>query len=95
MAVMTVELSPRLENMIEEMIATGHYADAGDVIELAVRLLEMHDRRQRLRASAAESFAAIKRGEGIELTPQLMDELSREADEHERLGLPLNPDVCG
>jgi antitoxin ParD1/3/4 len=91
---MTVQLTPQLELVIEEMLATGRFADAGEVIEEAVRLLEERERGRRLRASVAEGFAAIKRGEGVELTPQLMDELTREADEYERQGLPLDPDVC-
>ena len=90
---MTVQLTPQVEFIIDEMVATGQYADAEDVIEQAVRLLEMHERRRRLRASVAESFAAIRRGEEIELTPDLMDELTREGDEYERLGLPLDLEI--
>jgi hypothetical protein len=30
----------------------------------------------------------------IEVTPEFWDELDREADEADRLGLPINPDVC-
>ncbi|MEA2513154.1 MAG: hypothetical protein QOJ59_2641 [Thermomicrobiales bacterium] len=70
--------------MIGEMLATGRFADAGDVIERTVRLLEERERGQRLRTSITEGLAVIRRGEGIELTPRLMDELTREADEHER-----------
>jgi putative addiction module CopG family antidote len=92
--VMTVQLTPKLELVIEEMLATGRFADAGAVIEEAVLLLEEREHGRRLRASVAEGFAAIKRGEGVELTPKLMDELAREADEYERDGMPLDPDVC-
>jgi Arc/MetJ-type ribon-helix-helix transcriptional regulator len=70
--------------MIEEMLATGRFADAGDVIERSVRLLEERERGQRLRTSITKGLAVIRRGEGIKLTPRLMDELTREADEHER-----------
>src|SRR5215217_3983536 len=91
---MSVTLTPELEALIEEILATGRYADAGDVIEQAVRQLEERERRQRLQASVAEGFAAIERGEGVELTPELWEEIEREADEADRQGLPINPDVC-
>src|SRR5215217_447613 len=90
---MSVTLTPELEALIEEILATGRYADAGDVIEQAVRQLEERERRQRLQASVAEGFAAIERGEGVELTPELWEEIEREADEADRQGLPSNPDA--
>ena len=91
---MSVTLTPELEALIEEILATGRYADAGDVIEQAVRQLEERERRQRLQASVAEGFAAIERGEGVELTPERWEEIERDADEADRQGLPINPDVC-
>jgi DNA polymerase III delta prime subunit len=65
------------------------------VIRAALRLLEVRDQRaQDLRASIAEGLAAIERGEGIELTPELVEEIDREAEEQIRLGVPPDPDVC-
>jgi len=51
-------------------------------------------RTQQLRDSVAEGLAAIERGEGIELTPDAMDELEREAEELYRQGTQPKPDVC-
>src|SRR5215204_5616626 len=90
---MSVTLTPELEALIEELLATGRYADAGEVIEQAVRQLEERERGLRLRASVAEGFATIQRGEGVELTPELWQEFEREADEADRQGLPINPDA--
>jgi hypothetical protein len=39
-------------------------------------------------------LAEIERGEGYEWTPELMEEISREADEQIRLGRLPKPDVC-
>jgi hypothetical protein len=39
-------------------------------------------------------LAAIERGDVSEFTPELMDEIEREADERPRLGLSPKPDVC-
>lgn len=90
---MTVTLTPQLETLIEQMLATGHFTDAGDVLEQGVLLLKERERRQRLRESVDEGFAAIRRGEGVELTPELWEEIERDADEAERQGKQINSDV--
>ncbi len=92
---MTVTLTPRAEALLRSKIETGSYHDAGEVIERALHLLDAHDRRvQQLRESVAEGFAAIDRGEGIELTPELMDERGRRAEERARRGETPHADVC-
>ncbi|HEY7034152.1 MAG TPA: type II toxin-antitoxin system ParD family antitoxin [Thermomicrobiales bacterium] len=91
---MSVMLTPQLETLIERMLATGHYADAGDVLEQAVRLLAERERRRRLHDALAVGVAQIERGEVVELTPAVWAEIDREADEADRLELPIDPDVC-
>jgi putative addiction module CopG family antidote len=90
---MTVQLSPQIEATIEHLVASGQYADAGDVIEKAVRLLEEreHERFLRLQALVREG---LESGEGVELTPELMDEIEREAEEAYQRGEKPSPDVC-
>ena len=57
-------------------------------------MVEAHERRaQQLRDSVAEGLAAIERGQGIELTPDLLDDLEEEADELYRQGKQPKPDV--
>jgi hypothetical protein len=46
-----------------------------------------------LRLSVLEGFNAVERGEGIELTEELMDQLIREADEMAPQGIAPGPDV--
>ena len=92
---MSISVPADLEDSIRQKVDSGHYGDASEVIRAALRLLEVRDRRvQEIRASIAEGLAAIERGEGIELTPELMEEIDREADEQIRLSLPPDPDVC-
>jgi hypothetical protein len=55
----------------------------------AFRLLDLRE----LRASIEEGNAAIDRGEGLELTPELMDQLAREIDEMAERGEKPSPDV--
>ena len=90
---MTVQLSPRVEAQIERLIASGRYADAGDVIDEAVRLLaeREHDRFLQLQVLVREGFES---GEAVELTPELMDDLEREAEEAYQRGEKPSPHVC-
>jgi antitoxin ParD1/3/4 len=92
---MPIHVSPDLEERIREKVESGQYEDSSEVIRAAMRLLDKRDLRlQELRASIAEGLAAAERGEAHELTPELWEEIEREADEMIRLGVPPNPDVC-
>lgn len=92
---MSIHVSTDLAERIREKVESGQYDDASDVIRAAMRLLDTRDRQlEELRASIAEGLAAAERGEARELTPELWDEIEREADEMIRLGIPPNPDVC-
>ncbi len=64
------------------------------MIEEALRLLDhLRDRRDRLRASIGEADAELVRGEGVEWSPELMEQLVGEADELLRQGARPDPDV--
>ena len=90
-----MQVPPDVEASIRQMVERGRYNETTEVIRTAVRWLDVRDRRlERLRASVDEGFAAIDRGEGVELTPELMDEIEREAEERARRGEQPNPDVC-
>ena len=92
---MAVQLPPHLEAKIERLVATGQYADASDVIAQALRLLEDHDRRlQELRAILAVGEEQEERGEVVELTPALWDDIVQTALEKARAGHVPHPDVC-
>jgi antitoxin ParD1/3/4 len=92
---MVIHVTPEIEEDIRQRIESGEYADESEVLREALRMLHARDRRlQEIRASIAEGLAAVERGEGSEWTPELMEKISREADEHIRLGLPIKIDVC-
>lgn len=65
---MTVQLSSRVEAKIEQLVASGRYANADEVIDEAVRLLaeREHERFLHLQALVRAGFES---GEAVELTP--------------------------
>jgi antitoxin ParD1/3/4 len=87
---MTITLTAEAEALIQQKVQSGLYANPEEAIEAAVRLLDEHDRRlQRLRTAIAEG----EEGEAIPWTPELMDQLAREAEEMYRRGEMPDPDV--
>jgi antitoxin ParD1/3/4 len=92
---MSIHVPADLEESIRQKVDSGQYDDPSEVIRAAMRLLDKRDRRlQELRAMVAEGLASIERGEGREWTPELMEEIEREADDMIRLGIPPDPNVC-
>jgi putative addiction module CopG family antidote len=88
---MAIHLTPQAEAVIRQKVRSGLYPNPEAAIDAAVQLLEEHDRRlQQLR----DAIAAGEEGEAVPWTPELMDQLSREADEMHRRGETPDPDVC-
>lgn len=91
---MTVQLPPRVEAEIEQLIASGDYADAGEVIDKAVRLLVERERKLRwLRDELAIGEEQERRGEVVELTPERFEEIKRRGIEDARSGKPIKDAV--
>jgi antitoxin ParD1/3/4 len=57
---MNISLTPQLEALVKNKVASGLYGSASEVMREALRLLEERDRRQLLRSE--ELRAEIKRG---------------------------------
>jgi antitoxin ParD1/3/4 len=89
----TITLSPAVEALIKELVASGRYADADEVVREAVRLLVERDRMEWLRAEIDRGFEQLDRGEGLIYTPELMERLKREAAENARQGKPVKDAV--
>ena len=65
---MNVSLTPELEKMINEKVATGRYHSASEVVREALRLLEEHDqvrrwRMEQLRTQINRGIEQIERGQ--------------------------------
>ena len=89
---MLIRLSPQVEALIREKVDSGQYASADEVIQAAIRLLDQRD--QQLQQLRAKLQIGLDSGEGIELTPELMDEIEREAEAAYQRGDKPSPDVC-
>ena len=88
---MPIQLTPQAEAVILQKVERGLYASAEAAIDAAVQLLDERDRRlERLRGA----IAAGEEGEALPWTSELMEQLSREAEEMHRRGEPADPDVC-
>ena len=92
-ATQTLTLSPELAALIREKVESGRYGNANQVLEEALRLLDERDRIEWLRAEIAIGLEQIDRGETVEYTPELMEQLKREAIEAERNGEPIDDAV--
>ena len=91
---MTIQLPPRTEAAIEQLVASGQYADAGEVIDTAVRLLAERERKLRwLRDELAIGEEQERRGEVAELTRERFAEIKRQAIENARNGKPIKDAV--
>ncbi|MGH2560955.1 MAG: type II toxin-antitoxin system ParD family antitoxin [Thermomicrobiales bacterium] len=91
---MQVDIDSQVAGLIQQQIESGDYHDATEVVREAVRLMAERNRRlQQLRAEIAIGVEQIGRGELIDFTPELLDELSREAEENARIGKPVKDAV--
>ena len=91
---MVVTLSTEIEALIKQKVESGRYGSASEVIQEAV--LQLDDRQRdldRLRAEVAMGFSQLDRGEGVILTPELVDELKLKAAESARLRRPIKDAV--
>lgn len=93
---MNVSLTPHLEEMIRQQVDSGQYATASEVVREALRDFEHRVKaRAMLEAALAEGFASLDRGEGVELTDELWDELMAEGDARAERGDPIDPLISG
>jgi putative addiction module CopG family antidote len=91
---MSVVVPPHTEATIERLVASGQFADASQVIDAAVRLLDEHQASLvRLRAELAVGEDQERRGELTELTPDRFAQLKRRATANSAAGRPVKDAV--
>ena len=90
---MNVTVKPELEAFIRDQVDSGKYENVDHAVEHAIRLLQDHEKLLYLRAAIAKGQEQPDRGEGIELTPEFVERLKREAAENVQNGRPIKRDV--
>lgn len=93
MSSLPVDLAPQIEAMIYQKVQSGQYTDANAVVREALTLLEDRDRHARLRAAVVIGEDQYAAGRVRPWTSDRLEELKREADEEDRLGLPISDEV--
>lgn len=91
---MNVSLTPELEAMIRQQVDSGRYNNASEVVREALRLLDEHQRVQHLRSLLGVGLEQAQRGELVEFTPELLEDIHRRAGGRFRKGEKPKPDVC-
>lgn len=92
---MSRQLTPQHEALVEQIVATGDFGDADQVIDEALRLLEeRHRQLQELRAKLQVGLDQADRGELAEWTPELRQQLRQSAHRRAQMGEMPDPDVC-
>jgi antitoxin ParD1/3/4 len=79
-------IGPRFEAMIEELVASGRFASASEVVRAGLRLLEDHEAGRELRAmTRAQKIAWLKAEveKGANSGPSIpVEEFKRNLDAH-------------
>ena len=91
---MTIQLTPQAEALVQQMVETGGYRDSAAVVDEALQVLKDQHRTIRLKAAIASGDAQYTRGELIPFTPELIEQMKRDAEQMAREGKEPNPDVC-
>lgn len=92
---MTIQLPADVEASIRQQVERGRFPDAAEVVRAAMRLLDDQERQlASLRAKLLVGLDQLDRGEGVEWTPALREQLRQEADEMYRRGERPDPDGC-
>ena len=91
---MNVSLTPRLEAIVRQKVESGLYNNASEVVREAIRLMDERDQQLvNLRAAIAEGDADVKRGETMIWTGTSLAEITAEAEDEDRQGLPIDERV--
>ena len=90
---MSIQLSPETEARIRELVDRGDYDDPEAVVDEALRVLVERDQYARLKAAIAVGIEQLERGQVGPWTPDVLDRLKRESEEHVRLGKPFKDEV--
>lgn len=85
---MNVNLTPQLEMMVKEKVASGFYNNASEVVREALRLMNSRDRNELIHAETAKGFAQLRQGKTTTLD---MNRTKRIATANAKKRRSINP----
>ncbi|MFM0561706.1 type II toxin-antitoxin system ParD family antitoxin [Paraburkholderia sediminicola] len=88
---MNVNLTPKLEEMVKDKVATGLYNNASEVVREALRLMEARDRHEVLREEAQKGAVQLREGRSSALE---MKAAKKVAEQNAKRGRKVNPLVA-
>jgi antitoxin ParD1/3/4 len=93
---MNVMFPPVDESYIKAKIEDGFYSNATELVRDAVRRLREHDDQKynHLMAALEVGEQAVREGRIRPYSPQVFEEIKRDARQHAAEGRKPNPDVC-
>ncbi len=93
---MNIIFPPVDDSYIRAKVSDGFYSNATELVRDAVRRLREHDDAQynRLMAALEVGEKAIREGRTKPYTPELLEQIERDARKHAAEGGSYNPDVC-
>jgi antitoxin ParD1/3/4 len=91
---MTISLTPQFEAMVRQRVESGRYSDASEVVQEALRLLQEREKLDHLQSLLAVGLKQSRRGEIVEFTPGLMENIKQRAHERFLRDEEPDPDVC-
>jgi antitoxin ParD1/3/4 len=76
---MTISITPQLESLIKEKLASGRYHSADEVMREALRLLELRDEQeQKLEQLRQDIQAGLDSGDPIPFDKEAIRKLARQ-----------------
>jgi len=91
---MAIHISEKTQKQVDELLASGRYANSEEVVASAIKLLSSQERKLAwLKAELKIAQDQIDRGELIEFTREYADSLKQRAIENARSGKPVRDAV--
>jgi antitoxin ParD1/3/4 len=78
---MNVSLTPELEKMVVERVASGRYASASEVIREALRLLDERDQLNQLRQDVRLGLVQLEQGHRRPFDDQMLERIKNQGPE--------------
>ena len=80
---MNVSLTPELDRLVREKVATGMYHSASEVIREALRFFQFRDELQQqqiemLKSEISKGVNSLNAGKGVEMTDDLFDGIKQQ-----------------